>query len=164
MNTRERGKAMREEFVRLLLADPKQRSMKAAEGAGYATPHVDGARLMKRADVQEAIAEAREKRNKRMEVSQDEVITDLRELRDMCMARKSMNKHVVVEGTPMEVEVKEFNPASAARSIELLGKHLGMFTDKVEHSGIVGIQEMIDDVSGTDKGNPMKRVVKKDAG
>ena len=38
------------------------------------------------------------------------------------------------EGTaePVETEGMMFEPAAANRSLELLGKHVGMFTDKVD--------------------------------
>ena len=60
------------------------------------------------------------------------------------MGRKAIKVMTIVknarEGTaePVETEVKMFEPAAANRSLELLGKHLNMFTDKVDLSSSDG--------------------------
>jgi len=88
----------------------------------------------------EALAE----RAKRNEITQDEVINDLRELRDICMGRKTITVTEVIKnaqaGTaePVEVNVSAFEPTAANKALELLGKHIGMFKDKVEVSGPAG--------------------------
>ncbi|HER20515.1 MAG TPA: terminase small subunit [Chromatiales bacterium] len=159
-----KGATKREAFIAHLLADPELSGINAARAAGYKNPSVSAAQLLKREDVQQEVAEEKGRRAERMSITQDEVVNDLRELRDMCMARKPVEREVMAEGVPMTVESRIFNAAGAKGAIELLGKHLGMFTDKVEHSGAVDIRQLIEDVAGEEQGNPLRRVVEKDAG
>ncbi len=112
----------------------------AAIRAGYAKScaRFHACRLMKRDDVKRAIDEGLKKQQARTELSADEVIEDLRELRDICMGRKSIKIMTIVknarEGTaePVEVEGAMFEPASANRALELLGKHMKLFTDRMD--------------------------------
>ena len=112
----------------------------AAIRAGYspAGARAHACRLLMKEDVKDAVGKAMDKRAKRTELCQDEVIEDLRELRDICMGRRSVKIMTIVknarEGTaePVEVEGMMFEPASANRALELLGKHMKMFTDKMD--------------------------------
>lgn len=112
----------------------------AAIRAGFAPSGArqHACRLLAREDVKQLVEEKMEQRQKRTELSQDEVIEDLRELRDICLGRKAIKVMTIVknsrEGTaePVETEGMMFEPAAANRALELLGKHLKMFTDKVD--------------------------------
>ena len=112
----------------------------AAIRAGYAH---SGARqyaysLMQKERVRTALDEAMEHRRIRTELTADEVIGDLRELRDICMGRKPLKVMTIVknarEGTaePVEVEGAMFEPAAANKALEMLGKHLQLFTEKMD--------------------------------
>ena len=46
--------------------------------------------------------------------------------------------------------VYKWEPASANRALELIGKHIGMFVEKIEHSGTIGSTSKLKDIS-TDK-------------
>ncbi len=113
-----------------------QAAIRAGYAPGSARQHA--CRLLSRDNVKKAVALAMEKRQARTELSADEVIGDLRELRDICMGRKPVKIMTIVknarEGTaePVEVEGMMFEPASASRVLELLGKHIGMFTDRMD--------------------------------
>lgn len=112
----------------------------AAIRAGYSpeTARQQGYRLLTNVDVEEAVQKAMGMRAERTALSQDEVVEDLRELRDICMARKSVKIMTIVKNAregmaqPVEVEGMMFEPAAANRALELLGKHVKMFTDKVD--------------------------------
>ena len=112
----------------------------AAIRAGYSPSgaRAHACRLLMKEDVKDAVSKAMDKRIKRTELCQDEVIEDLRELRDICMGRRAVKIMTIVknarEGTaePVEVEGMMFEPASANRALELLGKHMKMFTDKMD--------------------------------
>lgn len=68
----------------------------------------------------------------------DNIIADLQEVRDICMGRKSVVLTDVVKNTQegtlnaIDSPMFVFEPTSANKALELLGKHLGMFTNKVD--------------------------------
>lgn len=68
----------------------------------------------------------------------DNIIADLQEYRDICMGRKPLTITTVVknaqEGTAQSVNTEcfVFEPTGANKALELLGKHLGMFANKVD--------------------------------
>lgn len=89
---------------------------KAARRAGYSerTAAAAAAKLMARPDIQEAIAKACEQQQKRTGITADYVLTRLQTIVETCM------------------EPGSWDAAQANRSLELLGKHLKMWTDKQE--------------------------------
>ena len=127
-----------ERFVEEYLVDLN--ATQAAIRAGYSeqTARQIGAQNLSKLVIQQAIEAARNKRSERVELTQDEVVRDLRELRDICMGRKPVRRTEVVknaqlgEVTAREVEVYALEPTGAGKALDLLGKHLGMFVDKVE--------------------------------
>ena len=127
-----------ERFVEEYLVDLN--ATQAAIRAGYSeqTARQIGAQNLSKLVIQQAIEAAQNKRSERVELTQDEVVRDLRELRDICMGRKPVRITEVVknaqlgEVTAREVEVYALEPTGAGKALDLLGKHLGMFVDKVE--------------------------------
>jgi phage terminase small subunit len=82
--------------------------------AGYRTknPDVVGPRLLVQVGIREAVDAALVKRSEKCELTAAKVLEDLQRI-----ARKAE-------------EAEQFSPA--AKCLELLGRHLAMFTDKVE--------------------------------
>lgn len=117
----------------------------AAIRAGYSvkTAGQIGEQNLKKLEIAAAVKAAMEKRADRNGVTQDEVISGLRELRDMAMGKKPMRVTEIlrVSGKPpktIELDVKVFEAAAAKGALELLGKHIGMFKEKVELTGASG--------------------------
>lgn len=92
----------------------------AAIRAGYSakTAPAQASRLLSHVKVREAVEEGMKARQERTALTQDEVIEDLRRL-----GRKAE-------------DARDYSPAIKAR--ELLGKHLGMWRDRIEHTGAGG--------------------------
>lgn len=115
-----------EKFCQAYIANPKLRISEAGEAVGY--EHRQNAwAVYKRQDVQDRIAYLNLERMADLRVDQYMVIRNLRDI-----AEKAM-------------EEGEYSAANKAN--ELLGKHMNMFTDKVqhEHSGKVDIKQLADD-------------------
>lgn len=111
----------------------------AAIRAGYSekTAGAIGEQNLKKLEIQTVIQAALKSRQQRTELSQDEVLNDLRELRDMCMGRKPVKisqKQKDEDGNVFyeEVEITQFDANGANRSLELLGKHLSLWTEKID--------------------------------
>jgi phage terminase small subunit len=136
-------------FVDEYLIDLKPKA--AAIRAGYKEANADrmAHRLLHETPlVMEAIKQAQAKLRHRAEVTQDEVIADLRELRDICLGRKAVKVTQMLGAgearAPVEVETTIVDPAGAARALDMLAKHTGLYEldNKQKHP----IQEMSDDM------------------
>lgn len=135
----------------------------AAIRAGYSTKtaKVQGARLLTKADLQRAVSEGMAKRQERLEVKADDV---LRELLRVAMADLGKaydgNGHLLpIHDIPEDTrramagvkvfdefegygkertkigEVREVRFWDKNKALELLGKHLKLFVERLEHTG-----------------------------
>jgi phage terminase small subunit len=104
----------------------------AAQRAGFAAGNsgaVIGCRLLRRRDVAERVAELMAERTERVKVTADQVIERLVRLADSCMQEVPVYQH----GELVAFRVQNAN--AAARALEMLGRHLGMFVDRIEQTG-----------------------------
>jgi phage terminase small subunit len=138
----------------------------AAIRAGYAkkTANKQGPRLLVNVGIAEAIAQAMQIREKRTEVTQDAVINELRriafldprrvitwgpdgiELIDSSTLTED-EAACVVEASETITEsggTKRIKLADKIQALTLLGKHLGMFVDRHEHSGKIDVRRLSD--------------------
>lgn len=117
----------------------------AAVRAGYSGAR-QGYALLETPEVRAAIKAAQDERAERLAVKADWVIQQLREIVERCLQGKPVldqkGQPVLTETEFGEVAVVwKFEPTAANKSLELLGKHIGMFTEKVEHSGRVDVSD-----------------------
>lgn len=126
----------------------------AAIRAGYSkkTAGSVGHENLNKPEIAAAIAAGRQKATERAELSVSWVLDRLRTVSERCMQAEPVldrkGERVMVE-TPdgTEAAAFTFQAAPANRALELLGKHLGMFPDKVEHTGKDGGPLQVADVS-----------------
>ena len=129
----------------------------AAIRAGYSpkTANEQGARLLTKVSIQAAVSKAQAERSRRTGINQDRVLLELAKVAflnpvdviDMdgatikgeanrddtaCIASVKVKTIPTDDGAITEREVKTYDKLKA---LELLGKHLGMFTDKVKVDG-----------------------------
>lgn len=149
----------RQRFVDEYLIDLN--GTQAAIRAGYSpkTAEQQASRLLSIVKVQDAIAKAQAERSRRTGINQDRVIMELAKIAflnptdviDMdeatvkgeanrddtaCIASVKVKIIPTEDGNITEREVKTYDKIKA---LELLGKHLSMFTDKVKLDGVVPV-------------------------
>lgn len=150
-------------FVQEYLIDLN--ATQAAIRAGYAerTAYSQGQRLLKHVEIQAAIQKAQLAREKRTEVTADQVIKQLakiafHDIRDVVIWGEGGHIRIKaadeIDGTVLQ-EISESVTDSGntcrvklndrMKALELLGRHMGLFTDNVKLSGEVGVK-IIDDI------------------
>ncbi len=124
----------------------------AAIRAGYSkkTAYSIGQENLNKPEIQEAVQQAMDARSDRTEIDADYVLYTIQETVERCKQAKPVtykNGDPVFTETPNGdlVPAYSFESASVLRGCELLGKHLKLFTDKVEHSGNVSFEYMTAD-------------------
>jgi phage terminase small subunit len=114
----------------------------AAIRAGYSeqTAYSIGHENLNKPDIQEAIKNAQEELGKRVELSQEMVIRNIQTIANRCMQSEMV---VDRKGAPVVIENEDgqyvpaytFDAGGALKAMELLGKHIGMFTTKLQLGG-----------------------------
>jgi len=133
-------------FVEEYLVDLN--ATQAAIRAGYSekTARSIGAENLAKPDIARAVSEAQDDRSRRTVIDQTWVLRHLREIVERSMqARQVLDR----KGEPVLVETPDgrlvpafsYDPASANRSLELIGKHLGMFTAERDRAASAEIGE-----------------------
>jgi phage terminase small subunit len=67
-------------------------------------------------------------------LTQERVLMDIMELRDLCLGRKPMPMAAFHDGELVTGVARKLDAGGAAKTLELLGKYLAMWTDNVKHS------------------------------
>lgn len=108
----------------------------AYKRAGYAAKgnaaEVSACQLLSNPKVAKAVEDAMDKRSNDLGIDAKYVLTTIKATIERC----AQAEPVMRDGAPSG-EYK-FDAAAVLKGAELLGKHLKMFTDKVEHSGSIG--------------------------
>lgn len=122
--------AKQHRFVAEYLVDLN--ATQAAIRAGYSpkTAQEQGSRLLSNVMVAAAVEAAQRERAGRTGITQDYVLAKLRE-----NVERAMQAEPVRDGKGEPTGAFQYQGAVANRALELLGKHLGLFRDKVEVSG-----------------------------
>lgn len=113
-------------FVKEYLVDlnATQAAIRAGykENAAYAT----GAENLRKPQIQEAIQKQIKKREEKTELNAEWVLKKLETIANRCMQEEEVMSK---DGPTGEFK---FDSSGANKAIELIGKHLKMFTDKIE--------------------------------
>jgi phage terminase small subunit len=124
----------------------------AAIRAGYSekTAYATGQKMLKKAEaVKNAIAAALSERARKSEVTAEYVLSNLQIVVERCMQRAPV---VNMRGKQVKDDegrdVWEFNASGANKALELLGRHLGMFTDKLQVDMSVTPAAILEDLRG----------------
>lgn len=149
-----------EQFVREYVIDFN--GTQAAIRAGYSekSAKVEASRLLTNADVSCAIAELVEEKKQRCKVDADYVVQNLTEILERSKSGQIKMRFDPVEREMVAVRddegrpVWEFDSMGANKAAELIGKSIGMFTDRIKHdfSGLTDA-ELIAAAKGAVLGN-----------
>lgn len=122
-----------EAFCREYLIDLN--GTQAAIRAGYSqrTANEQAARMLAKVSVSSRIQCLMTERAERVQRTADDVLKDIQRVKESCMA----------EAADQFGNIAMVDPKAALKALELEGKHLKMFTDKVEHSGQIGLESLI---------------------
>ena len=106
----------------------------AAIRAGYSedTAAVIGCENLIKPNVAEMIAKLKGERSNRVQLTADDVLRDLIYLKEVCLGNKEIT---ITDADGSLTTTKIFKEAGANKALESLGKHLKMFTDKVDIGG-----------------------------
>ena len=131
--------AKQKRFIEEYLLDLN--ATQAAIRAGYSekTAHVQGPRMLENVRVKQAITDAQKERTERVQIDQDWVLARLKLISDRCVQEEA-----VCDRDGNQTGEFKFDSSGANRATELIAKHLGMFVDRVEHSGEIGIKKLED--------------------
>jgi len=155
-------------FVEEYLIDLNQ--TQAAIRAGYSPRSASriGDQLMDHSGVRDAVARAKAERSKRTGVNADRVVRELARVAfsqpgkvirfDDATVLKDATEDELAAISAVRVKViptedgegieREIRMADKVKALELLGKHLGMFTDKLQITGELPVR-IVDDVPHT---------------
>lgn len=126
-------------FIKEYLVDLN--ATKAAARAGYSakTAGSQGERLLKDVEIRAAIDKEMAKRSEKVGLTAEKVLADIEAI--MLDAMKP--------AADKDGNVTMNNHAAALKACELRGKHLKMFTDKVEHGGNIAVT-VVSEFDGAD--------------
>ena len=109
---------------------------RAAIEAGYSekTANVTSSQYLAKPSIQEEINRLMKKRSERVQIDADDVLRSILDIRDTCAKKLDITSR---SGDVIGESLVDVNGAIKAN--ELLGKHLNLFTDRVEVSGDITI-------------------------
>jgi phage terminase small subunit len=139
-------------FVKEYLIDLN--ATQAYKRAGYSAASdniagVEAHKLLKNPKIQAEIQKANNKRAEKLDISAEWVLESLKTIAERCMQAEPV---MIREGNEwVESGEYKFDSSGANKSLELIGKHLKLFTDKIEHSGETGVRIINDIPRNTNK-------------
>lgn len=123
----------------------------AAIRSGYAPKNADvtGPRLLGNVGVAQAIASATQAHESAIEITQDYVLSNVKEILERCMQRApvmvKVGKDWVQETDNDGKNVWTFDAMGAVKAVTLLGKHRGMFSDKLQIDDLREVSKLSDE-------------------
>jgi phage terminase small subunit len=122
-------------FVKEYIVDMNGKN--AAIRAGYSerSAEVQASRMLKNDKVKKALSIVMTTRAEHIGVNADWVLLNLKKVAERCMQAEQITKWDYDSKCMTPTGEYQFDSRGANRSLELIGKHIGMFKDKVEIEG-----------------------------
>ena len=121
---------------------------RAAIDAGYAKNSARGSasRLLAKPHIQEEVQRLQEKASLRLALDLDHILSELHDNHEVTKPRTVIKRTISEDGQVVEETEIIGNPSASNKALELLAKHLGAFVERVEHSGQVKMEILINGV------------------
>lgn len=155
-------------FIDEYLADPERNATKAARRAGYAFSSAaqSASNVLRLPHVKAALEERQGKLLESFGITETRILQELakigfsniqdfsalteegRSIRDVPREHTAAIKEITIEQTDngrFSVKKTKLSLADKQAALVQMGKHLGMFKEKVEHSGTVTLQRLVED-------------------
>lgn len=116
----------------------------AALRAGYQerSARQQASRLLTNAAVLARVRELQKEQVERLAISQDYVVLQLLETYQRCLEVTPVLRFDPSTGQMEETGMYQFDSKGALRALELIGKHLGMYNDKLQVSGQINTGQL----------------------
>lgn len=117
---------------------------KAAIRAGYSetSARQHSVKLLSNASILSRVRELQHEQVERLAVTQDYVVLQLLETYQRCLEETPVLKFDPDLGEMVETGKYQFDSRGALRALELLGKHLGMYNDKLQVTGQINTGQL----------------------
>jgi phage terminase small subunit len=113
-----------------------------------------GPRLLANVGISDRVAALQEKRSERVEITQDYVLTWLRK-----NLKRAMQAEPVLDRDGNETGEYVYAGAVANGALALLGKHIGMFSEKHEHTGKDGGPIEYQNLTAVERATRVQRIL-----
>jgi len=113
---------------------------RAGYGARGASADTASNRLLRNVEIKAEIDKELEKRSQKFGLDAEWVLQRFKDISDRCMQAEP-----ILNSKGEETGEYRFDSSGANKATEMIAKHLGMFTDRMNISGELGVQ-IIDDV------------------
>lgn len=137
--------AKQEMFCREFMID--MNATQAAKRAGYSgsdeTLAVTGHENLRNPKIAKKIAELMSERSKKTEITAEYVLMTIRDTIERCRQAVQVMEWNHDEKAMVPTGEWKFEHGGVLKGCELLGRHLKLFTDKVEHSGKLSLEDLI---------------------
>jgi phage terminase small subunit len=136
-----------EAFIREYMIDlnATQAYLRAGYNVKESTARANASRLLTKANIVARIEELQAVRAGKLELDAEWVLKRLKEISDKCMQAEPVTKWDYEEKTLVETGEYQFDSTGANKATELIGKHLGMFKDKLDINANIGVT-IVDDL------------------
>lgn len=130
----------KKQFVKEYLIDLNATGAAIRAGYSQKTAKAQGSRLLTDVDVQDSLSESLKAREKRTEITADYVLTSLKNIAERCQQLEPVRDN---KGNP--TGEFRFDSTGANKAVELLGKNLKLFTDRIDLRVIRTLDDLTDD-------------------